>query len=109
MNPPQSASSIEEAALPTITEVTVDDVRFPTSLSADGSDAMNKDADYSATSVSIRTDDPGTAGFGFTFTIGRGNDVCVLAAQMCAVPLMGREVDELVGDLGAGRREAASA
>lgn len=108
MNPLQSASSIEEAALPTITEVIVEDVRFPTSLSADGSDAMNKDADYSATYVSIRTDDPGTAGFGFTFTIGRGNDVCVLAAQLRAVPLMGREVDELVGDLGAVYREMKS-
>ena len=32
----------------TITAVEVEDVRFPTSLTADGSDAMNSDADYSA-------------------------------------------------------------
>jgi L-fuconate dehydratase len=94
--------------MPTITDVTVDDVRFPTSLSADGSDAMNKDADYSATYVTIRTDDPATSGFGFTFTIGRGNDVCAMAARLRGAPLIGRDVDELVGDLGAVYREMKS-
>ena len=68
-----------------ITAVDVFDVRFPTSLSMDGSDAMNKDGDYSATYVAIRTGDPELSGFGFTFTIGRGNDVCTLAAQRRAV------------------------
>ena len=62
-----------------ITVVEVSDVRFPTSLSMDGSDAMNKDGDYSATYVAIRTEDPDVNGYGFTFTIGRGNDVCALA------------------------------
>jgi len=85
----------------TITRVTVTDVRFPTSLSMDGSDAMNKDGDYSAAYVHLHTDDAGLSGFGFTFTIGRGNDLCVEAARQRAQPLIGRDVDELVGDLGA--------
>jgi L-fuconate dehydratase len=92
----------------TITGVTVTDVRFPTSLSMDGSDAMNKDGDYSAAYVQLATDDPGLSGFGFTFTIGRGNDLCVEAARQRALPLLGRDVDEIVSDLGAVYRELQS-
>jgi len=92
----------------TITSVTVTDVRFPTSLSMDGSDAMNKDGDYSAAYVHLSTDDPALSGFGFTFTIGRGNDLCVEAARQRALPLLGRDVDEIVGDLGGIYRELQS-
>jgi L-fuconate dehydratase len=91
-----------------IVAVDVHDVRFPTSLSMDGSDAMNKDGDYSAAYVVLRTDDPELAGYGFTFTIGRGNDVCVLAAQRRGEPLVGRDVAELIGDPGAVYRELKS-
>ncbi len=76
----------------TITSVSVTDIRFPTSLSMDGSDAMNKDGDYSAAYVHIVTDDPALSGFGFTFTIGRGNDLCVEAARQRGLPLIGRDV-----------------
>jgi L-fuconate dehydratase len=92
----------------TITRVTVTDVRFPTSLSMDGSDAMNKDGDYSAAYVQLSTDDPELSGFGFTFTIGRGNDLCVEAARQRALPLIGRDVDEIVNDLGGIYRELQS-
>ena len=68
----------------TITAVTAHDVRFPTSLTMDGSDAMNKDGDYSAAYVVLHTDDPALEGYGFTFTIGRGNDLCVEAARQRA-------------------------
>jgi L-fuconate dehydratase len=91
-----------------ITAVEVVDVRFPTSLSMDGSDAMNKDGDYSAAYVILRTDDPAQSGYGFTFTIGRGNDICALAAEQRAKPLVGRDVAELVGDLGATYRDLKS-
>lgn len=91
-----------------IISVDVADVRFPTSLSMDGSDAMNKDGDYSAAYVVLRTDDPGLSGFGFTFTIGRGNDICVLAARHRAKPLAGMVVEELVADLGGVYRELKS-
>ncbi|MFF2390599.1 L-fuconate dehydratase [Agromyces sp. NPDC058104] len=92
----------------TITDVRVSDVRFPTSLSADGSDAMNKDGDYSAAYVELVTDEPGLSGFGFTFTIGRGNDLCVEAARQRALPLIGCDVAEVVGDLGATYRRLAA-
>lgn len=92
----------------TITAVEVVDVRFPTSLTADGSDAMNKDGDYSAAYVILRTDDPGLSGFGFTFTIGRGNDICVLAAEQRALPLIGLSVEHVVGDLGGTYRSLKS-
>ncbi|MCU1529899.1 MAG: L-alanine-DL-glutamate epimerase, partial [Frondihabitans sp.] len=91
-----------------ITGADVYDVRFPTSKSMDGSDAMNKDGDYSAAYVVLRTDDPALSGFGFTFTIGRGNDICVLAARQRALPLIGRDVEEIVNDLGAVYRDLKS-
>ena len=91
-----------------ITAVTAHDVRFPTSLNADGSDAMNKDADYSAAYVVIHTDDPELKGYGFTFTIGRGNDLCVEAARQRGVALVGRSVEETVADLGSVYRSLSS-
>jgi len=94
--------------MPRITSVEVVDVRFPTSLTRDGSDAMNKDGDYSAAYVVLHTDDPDLSGYGFTFTIGRGNDLCVAAARQRAEPLVGRDVDELCGDLGGIYRELQS-
>ena len=90
-----------------ITGVRVHDVRFPTSLDADGSDAMNKDGDYSAAYVVLETDSD-LRGHGFTFTIGRGNDLCVEAARQRALPLVGRDVDLLLDDLGGIYRELAS-
>lgn len=91
----------------TITGARVHDLRFPTSLSADGSDAMNKDADYSAAYVVLETDGD-LEGYGFTFTIGRGNDLCAEAARQRALPLIGRDVDALLDDLGATYRELAA-
>ncbi len=84
----------------TITGFDVYDVRFPTSSSADGSDAMNKDADYSAAYIVLHTDDPDTFGCGFTFTIGRGNDICAAAIEQRALPLLGREAAQLCDNPG---------
>ncbi|WP_232828889.1 L-fuconate dehydratase [Kribbella monticola] len=96
------------ALMPRITSVEVVDVRFPTSLTSDGSDAMNKDGDHSAAYVVLHTDDPGLAGHGFTFTIGRGNDLCAAAAAQRGEPLVGRDVDALCADLGGIYRELQS-
>jgi L-fuconate dehydratase len=86
---------------PTITEVEVFDIRFPTSEQLDGSDAMNPDPDYSAAYVVLRTDDPaGPDGHGFCFTIGRGNDVMAAAIRSLAPYVEGRDVDSVTGDLG---------
>jgi L-fuconate dehydratase len=86
---------------PRIVRAVTYDVRFPTSLSGAGSDAMNPDPDYSAAYVVLETDDPdGLAGHGLTFTIGRGTEVCVAAIEALAPHVVGATVDELVADLG---------
>jgi L-fuconate dehydratase len=86
----------------TITGMTVRDIRFPTSRSLDGSDAMNAAPDYSATYVVLHTDAPnGLEGHGLTFTIGRGNEVCVAAAHSLAPQITGRTLDDIVADMGA--------
>jgi L-fuconate dehydratase len=83
-----------------ITAVDVTDVRFPTSLSMDGSDAMNKDGDYSATYVVLRTDEPELAGYGFTFTIGRGNDICCATIAAMRHLMVGLDLDWIKEDPG---------
>lgn len=77
------------------------DIRFPTSRQLDGSDAMNPDPDYSAAYLVLRTDAPdGLAGHGFTFTIGRGNDVQVAALDALRPHVLGRSVEDLSADPG---------
>jgi L-fuconate dehydratase len=86
----------------TITDISILDIRFPTSRALDGSDAMNPDPDYSAAYVILHTDGPNSlAGHGLTFTIGRGNDLCCATIELIAAPLKGQNVDRLRKDLGA--------
>lgn len=85
----------------TITSVDVVDLRFPTSRSLDGSDAMNPDPDYSAAYVIVRTDDPdGLTGHGLTFTIGRGTEVVVAGVRALEPLVVGRSTQELFADMG---------
>ncbi|MDX3187007.1 enolase C-terminal domain-like protein [Streptomyces sp. MN03-5084-2B] len=79
------------------------DVRFPTSLSLDGSDAMNPEPDYSAAYVTIRTSD-GDEGYGLAFTVGRGNDVEVAAVRALVPLVVGMPVADALADLGAFSR-----
>ena len=66
-------------------------MRFPTSRSLDGSDAMHTDPDYSAAYVVLRTDaDDGIEGHGLTFTSGRGTEVCVAAIRALEPFVVGR-------------------
>jgi L-fuconate dehydratase len=86
----------------TIRELEVIDVRFPTSRTLDGSDAMNPDPDYSAAYVIVRDDSgDGLEGHGLTFTIGRGTEVVVAAVDALRPLVVGRESDELFADMGA--------
>jgi L-fuconate dehydratase len=87
-----------------ITRLDTFDVRFPTSRFLDGSDAMNPDPDYSAAYVVVRTDQPDLVGYGLVFTIGRGNDVQTSAVAALSHLVVGRDVDEVLGDLGAFAR-----
>lgn len=84
----------------TITAIDVKDIRFPTSLSLDGSDAMNPDPDYSAAYVILKTDTD-FEGHGLTFTIGRGNEICTQAIQSMAYLVVGKKLSEFTSDMGA--------
>ncbi len=76
------------------------DVRFPTSRTLAGSDAMNKDPDYSAAYVILETDNPaGIAGHGLTFTIGRGTELCVDAIRLLSVHVVGRTLEDIADDM----------
>ncbi len=81
--------------------LTARDIRFPTSRNLDGSDAMNPDPDYSAAYVTLRTDLPGLEGNGLTFTIGRGNELCVAAIQSLAPLLVGKSLESFTANMGA--------
>ena len=68
----------ERTQIMTIIDLQVFDIRFPTSRSNAGTDAMHTDPDYSAAYVILRTDGH-LEGHGLAFTIGRGNDLCAAA------------------------------
>jgi L-fuconate dehydratase len=81
-----------------ITEVVARDIRFPTSLTLDGSDAMNPSPDYSAAYVILRTNRAdGLEGHGLTFTTGRGTEICVAAINALAPYFVDADVDEIFG------------
>jgi L-fuconate dehydratase len=84
----------------TITGVDIFDIRFPTSRDRDGSDAMNPDPDYSAAYVILRTDHPRALdGHGLTFTIGRGNELCVEAIRALSPRVMGLTLETIKRDM----------
>ena len=92
-----------------ITNVIARDIRFPTSATLDGSDAVNIDPDYSATYVILETDSPqGLRGYGVAFTNGRGNEVCVAAVHALKHHVKGRTLESLTENFGAFWNEIAS-
>ncbi len=108
--PPESTSDLHgKAIMSTISDIDVVDLRFPTSKSLDGSDAMNPDPDYSAAYLIVRTTDDAAgapdAGHGFVFTIGRGNDIQTEAIRVIAQTIKGREVEPILEDMGSFWRE----
>ena len=82
-----------------IVDVETVDLRFPTSRALDGSDAMNEAPDYSAAYVVLHTD-ADLEGHGFTFTIGRGNELALAAAEAIGRRARGWSIAELVADPG---------
>ncbi len=85
----------------TIIHIDVRDIRFPTSGTLDGSDAMNPDPDYSAAYAILSTDRPdGLAGHGLTFTIGRGTEVVAAGIHALAPLLVGRTLESLTANMG---------
>lgn len=93
----------------TITGCTVRDVRFPTSRDLDGSDAMHPDPDYSAAYVVLHTsEDDGLEGHGLTFTIGRGNELCVAAVEALVPLVVGKTLGAITDDMAGFWRSVTS-
>jgi L-fuconate dehydratase len=85
------------------------DIRFPTSLSLAGSDAMHPSPDYSCAYVVLSTDAPdGSEGHGLSFTTGRGTEVVVAAVRALAPVVVGRSLEDITADLRGFWRSLAS-
>ena len=82
-----------------ITHARVIDLRFPTSREHIGSDAVNVDPDYSAAYCILETDH-GPHGYGLTFTLGRGTELCVEALRYLSRFAVGRTLSSITDDLG---------
>jgi L-fuconate dehydratase len=91
----------------TITDLATIDLRFPTSRTAAGSDAIHKDPDYSAAYVILETNEA-TEGHGLTFTIGRGNELCVAAVHAMKHLVVGRPLRDITSDFAGFWRSLAS-
>jgi L-fuconate dehydratase len=90
-----------------ISELNVLDLRFPTSRTHAGTDAVHVDPDYSAAYVVLKTD-AGLEGHGLTFTIGRGNEVVVAAIEAFRHLVVGERLDAIVSDFAGFWRRLAS-
>ena len=89
----------------TIVSAKTFDVRFPTGAHGHGSDAMNKDPDYSAAYLILTTDNPEISGHSLVFTIGRGNDLQCASLEALAHMVIGESVEGLVDRIGEIGRE----
>jgi L-fuconate dehydratase len=89
-----------------ITSLETLDLRFPTSRTQDGTDAMHTDPDYSAAYVILKTDG-GPEGHGFAFTIGRGNEICAAAIEAFRHHVVGLRLNEITEDFGGFWRRLA--
>jgi L-fuconate dehydratase len=87
-----------------ITGVEVIDLRFPTSREAIGSDAVNKSPDYSAAYCILQTNHD-LEGYGLTFTLGRGTELCVEAVRYLSKFVIGRSLASITDDFAAFSRE----
>lgn len=87
-----------------ITRVRVIDLRFPTSRFHIGSDAVNKDPDYSAAYCILESNE-GLEGHGLTFTLGRGTELCVLAIKYLSRFVEGRALEDIVTNMSEFVRE----
>ena len=84
----------------TVTHVEIVDLRFPTSREQIGSDAVNKDPDYSAAYCILSTDSE-LKGHGLAFTLGRGTELVAEAMAYLSRNLCGRTLSSITRDLNA--------
>jgi L-fuconate dehydratase len=72
-----------------------------------GTDAVHTDPDYSAAYVILKTDGD-LEGHGLTFTIGRGNDVCVAAIEAFRHLVVGKRLEDITADFAGFWRSLAN-
>lgn len=78
-----------------ITAYKVNDVRFPTSKTGEGSDAKHKDPNYSSAYLTLYTDNDALTGHGLTFTIGNGNQLVVATIDELMKRVIGKDLDKI--------------
>lgn len=66
----------------------------------DGSDAMNADPDYSAAYLKLYTECDSVTGDSLVFTIGRGNEVQVIAIEILMEQVVGLKTDDAFARIG---------
>jgi L-fuconate dehydratase len=59
---------------------------------------MNIAPDYSAAYIILKTDIPDLEGHGHTFTIGRGNEICVKAIESISDVIKGKYLDDITNN-----------
>lgn len=83
------------------------DIRFPTSLEGDGSDAVHSDPDYSVCYVVITTSN-NVKGYGMTFTLGKGTNIVCSAVDTLKFLLEKQPIDGIFSDFGCFWRKLTS-
>ena len=91
----------------TIRDLEVIDLRFPTSRTHAGTDAVHTDPDYSAAYVILCTD-AALEGHGLTFTIGRGTEVVAAAIEAFQHLVVGQRLADITADFSGFWRRLAS-
>ncbi|CAF3395941.1 unnamed protein product [Rotaria sp. Silwood1] len=92
---------MSSASVTTITQITIEDIRFPTSKELQGSDAMSPNPDFSSAYVILHTDNPLLEGHGHSFTLGRGTEIICTAIKAHAHLLIGHTLEEFISNPGA--------
>ncbi|XP_014248640.1 mitochondrial enolase superfamily member 1-like [Cimex lectularius] len=90
-----------------ITDLEVKDVRFPTSLYHDGSDAMHKNPDYSCAYVILHTTGD-VKGHGLTFTLGKGTEVVISGIKALSSYVIGESIGVIFKDFSSYWRKLTS-
>lgn len=89
-----------------IRDLEIIDIRFPTSRTSAGTDAVHLDPDYSAAYVILRGDRE--EGHGLAFTIGRGNEVVAAAIEAFRRHVVGLHLADITSDFSGFWRSLAS-
>lgn len=97
----------QQQAPSVVRHLSVRDIRFPTSLEADGSDAVHTDPDYSCAYVVLYTDSH-QEGYGLSFTIGRGTEILVRAIQSFAPLVVGQKLSDIYRNFGSFWKKLAN-